>query len=352
MVVMMLKVSREADIDEAPLYALVRSTLPEISAGRWEPESFFVVRIHKHHNKKLVYCHLAYTDQVAKTPAEADLVVKYYGKKRGASSTRAALQYLWQAGFDADQPYSVPRFCGYEPEQNILIQTRAEGITWAEWLQQAPQIADQVAAHAADWLVRLQRTPVPARIPSQRLSEVPYRCLVAPDELLETLATSIPAYAPRLRRIEEHVRQRLSELDGLPGVLSHGDFHPKNVLFIPGQTTALDFDAYGVHEAAFDVGYCIGQLLSMAYAHYGTVAPGAVVANSFWQRYAREGTAAWQHVSLVTACTLIQVLHYTRRALHGASAEMPAVWLDLIEQWLMSDDARILTRLAANQASL
>jgi aminoglycoside phosphotransferase (APT) family kinase protein len=339
---MTLKTGREVDIDEAQLYALVRATLPEIRAGSWVPESFSIERTSKHHDKKLAYCHLAYADRAAGTLAEAELVVKYYGNKSGASSTRAALQYLRGAGFDADQRYCVPRFCAYAPEQRALVQTRAEGITWAEWLRQAPEIGEQVTTDAADWLVRLQQTPIPARIPAQCLSETPYRCLVAPDELLEALATSFPAYASRLRWIKEQLRQRLSAVDGLPSVLSHGDFHPKNILFTPRQTTVIDFDAYGAHEAAFDVGYCIGQLFSMAYAHYGTVAPGAVAANSFWRRYAREGSAEWRHVSLVTTCTLIQVLHYTRRALRGARAQMLTLWLDLIEQWLMCDDERIL----------
>jgi hypothetical protein len=344
----MLKTSQEASIDPAHLYALVQSILPEISAGRWAPQSFSIGETRKHHSKMLIFCHLAYIDQSVQALAEADLVIKCYGQKSGGDSSYAALRYLWQAGFAADQPYSVPRLYGYQPEQGFLIQEHAAGTTWSEWLRQTPAAAAQVATQAAGWLVRLQQTPVPPQVPSQCLGEVPYCCLATPGVLLQKLAASFPAYASRLEEIEKHLQPQQSQVQGLPGVLSHGDFHPKNVLFTPERTTVIDFDAYGVHEAAFDVGYCIGQLLSMAYWHSGTIAPGAAAASIFWQRYAQEGSAAWPHVSLATACTLVQVLHYALRVPHAAHVEILAPWLDLIEQWMTCDDARILTRLTAS----
>ncbi|HET9979389.1 MAG TPA: phosphotransferase, partial [Ktedonobacterales bacterium] len=180
----------------------------------------------------------------------------------------------------------------------------------------------------------------------QRLSEAPYRCMVAPGALLQDLTEAFPIYTSRLKRIGEQLQAWRSQMRLSPGVLAHGDFHPKNILFAPSQTTVIDFDAFGVHEPAFDVGYCIGQLLSMAYTHCGTLAPGATAADFFWRRYAREGIAPWQQVSLATACTLIQVLHYTFHASHGADAGMFLPWLDLIERWIACDDPDILKRLA------
>ncbi len=346
----MRRSNKDVNVDPARLAALVEAIIPEIPAERWAPQSFSILEARRHHGKVFLFCRLVYRDEAPhRRVVKADLVVKCYGKKKGAASSRAALQYLSQAGFGADQQYCVPHFYGYLRKQRYLVQAHAAGIAWFEWLQRAAARAARLAAPAAEWLIQLQHIPIPARIPPQRLSETPYRCMVAPGDLLQDLAASFPVYASRLKEISDQVQARRSQMQPLPGVLAHGDFHPKNILFVPGrltQTTVIDFDAFGVHEPAFDVGYCIGQLLSMAYIHCGTLAPGAAAASFFWRRYAREGIAPWRHVSLATACTLIQVLHYTFHAAHGADARMLLPWLDLIERWIACDDPDILKRLA------
>ena len=346
----MRRSDKDVNIDPARLAALIEAVIPEIQAERWAPKSFSILEARRHHGKLFLFCRLVYRDEAPhRRVVNTDLVVKCYGKKKGAASSCVALQYLSQAGFGADQPYCVPRFYGYLREQRYLVQAHAAGIAWFEWLQRAPTRAARLASSAAEWLIQLQRIPIPARVPPQRLSETPYRCMVAPGALLQDLAASFPAYASRLKEISDHVRARRSQMQPAPGVLAHGDFHPKNILFVPGhmtQTAVIDFDAFGVHEPACDVGYCIGQLLSMAYTHCGTLAPGAAAADFFWRRYGREGIAPWRHVSLATACTLIQVLHYTFHASRSADAQAMLPWLDLIERWIACDDPDILKRLA------
>lgn len=343
----MRRSTKNVNIDPARLSTLVEAIIPEIQAERWAPQSFSILEARRHHGKIFLFCRLVCRDEAPhRRVVKTDLVIKCYGNKKGATSSCVALQYLSQAGFGADQQYCVPHFYGYLREQRYLVQARAAGIAWFERLQRAPARAARLAAPAAEWLIHLQRIPIPARVPSQRLSETPYRCIVAPGDLLQDLAASFPVYTARLKEISDHLRARRSRMQPAQSVLAHGDFHPKNILFAPSQTTVIDFDAFGVHEPAFDVGYCIGQLLSMAYTHCGTLAPGATAADFFWRRYAREGIAPWQHVSLATACTLIQVLHYTFHASHGADAGMFLPWLDLIERWIACDDPDILKRLA------
>jgi hypothetical protein len=341
MITMPKNTSRNEDIDQETLGALVQSMFPEMT----KPQSFSIVETYQHHDKTLVFCQLVYLEPPAQGPEVADLVVKFYSRKGEADCSCAAQQYLWQAGFDT-QPYCVPRLYGCASEGRVLVQQRATGHTWAQWLKQAPSLAAQMAPQVAGWLVHLQQTPLPPQMPPQRRRKTPAQGLAEPRRLLQELAASFPAQAPRLEGIGTQLQERRPQLQGLPILLAHGDFHPGNVMFTPEKTTLIDFDAYGVHEAAFDVGYCIGQLLSMSYFRCGSIAPGAAAASAFWQCYAREGHASWPHVAIETACTLVQVLHYTLRGRHTGRAELLALWLDLIEAWMTSEDARILARLA------
>ena len=344
--VVMRRRDQEVTIDPTRLSALVEAITPELQTGRWAPQSFSILETRRHHEKVFLFCQLVYRDEEAHRRVKADLVVKCYGKKKGADSSCAALQYLTQAGFGANSQYRVPHLYGYLQEQGYLVQARTAGISWFEWLERAPARAARLASPAAEWLLLLQQIPIPAWVPSQRLSEAPYRCMVAPGALLQDLTEAFPIYTSRLKRIGEQLPAWRPQMQLSPGVLAHGDFHPKNILFAPSQTTVIDFDTFGVHEPAFDVGYCIGQLLSMAYMHCDTFAPGAAAASSFWRRYAREGLATWRRVSLATACTLIQILHYTLHASSGACARLLLPWLDLIEQYIVCDDPEILQRLS------
>lgn len=340
-------------MNEAQVFALLKSTIPEMHSEAWEARSFHIAERQKHHHKMLIFCHLVYTDHLHHTIEEADLVIKRYRQKNEGDLSSAALQHLWQTGFGSESPYRVPRLYGYAPEQGTLVQERAVGQTWNTLLQQDQHSAWQTAAtQAAGWLVQLQRTPAHAAIPQPLSKRTPHAYLSAAPSLLQALAAAFPAFAARMERIDRDLSHRMPALQELPLVLSHGDFHAENVVSTAGWATLIDFDAYGLHEAAFDIGYCIGQLLSMSYFRCGSILPGVKSARSFWSSYASTGYAAWPHVSLEVACTLVQVLHYTLYALHADRAGMIPHWLDLIEQWLDCTSPDIFTYLMPETFSL
>ncbi len=323
--------SRNMDNDR--VQRVLCETIPELKEKRWHLLSCQVIEARQHRQKQLVFCHISYRDEKGKCAKDVELVVKFYGD-HGRDSGYEALQQLRQAGFQQPSRYRVPRPYGYAPGAGILIQERVKGRSWLKLLLDSQQSQQRAAAQAASWLVRLQQSSL--HIPLMENESMSRASVATLRRQAQELATAFPSIAGRLESLSEQLlASRLSEQ--LPLVASHGDYHPGNV-FLAGTTiTVIDFDAFGLRDAAFDAGYCIAQLLSMSYFHTGYLAPGVQAAALFWRTYEKQGgQAAWPAVAARVASTLLQVLHYTLYAMGSGRRDILPWWLDLIEQWLAS----------------
>jgi Phosphotransferase enzyme family len=318
--------------------------IPELRSGAWRLLSCHSTAGWKQRHNCIVFCRMSYRDQRDKRARTAQIVAKVYRGDRG-STALGALQRLWEAGFRPPARYRVPRPYGYSREHGILVQAVAPGVAWADFLRGAEQALSVASARAAAWLIQLQQSPIDAEATGWEGD------VVTGHRRVQELLSTFPHHALRLEPLAARLLGRLPS-DGSPPMPSHGDYHPGNVFLSPGLTTVIDLDHFGRREAAFDVGYAIGQLLIMSYIRTGALAPGARAALAFWRRYRHGGQAAWPRVAVHVARTLLQSLHFELCTLRNNRLELLGAWPALMQEWLDSDGPTTLEDLIRHRRSL
>jgi len=223
----------------------------------------------------------------------------------------------------------VPRPYGYLPQEGALLQATAPGTSWANLVQTEDPSLATGSERAAAWLLQLQRSRL-AGEPRDRAGAVE-----SVQRWSQELAATFPGHAYQLESVAGRLVPALQS-DGIPLAPSHGDYHPMNVFLTPTLTTVIDFDTFALREAAFDVGYAIGQLLIMSYFQTGAFDPGAKAAHAFWHHYQTGGQALWNRVAAQIARTFLQSLHYELYTLHNNRLELLSLWTTLMDAWLDS----------------
>lgn len=322
----------------AALDGAVRA-LRVFGSDRRRPLTWHPMEVRARLGKWLVFFRLACRGDPGGAVKTVNLVAKIYGTDRGAVAL-GALKTLRAAGFRPPGPHRVPAVYGYAPGFGVLIQERAPGIPWADFLTGGAERLAAASARAADWLVQLQGSSAPAG-PHGRGSDIDRI-----GRFGEELADNFGSRGAPARRLGLEVIGRLNA-GSCPALPSHGDYHPQNVLLARRVTSGVDFDAFGLREPAFDAGYAVGQLLIMSYFRLGTFEPGGRGALAFWQRYHEVGGhAPWDRVAVHVARCFIESLHYELCVLRNVRTELLQLWTQQADLWLGSNGPATLERLA------
>jgi aminoglycoside phosphotransferase (APT) family kinase protein len=184
-----------------------------------------------------------------------------------------------------------------------------------------------VSARAAEWLAALHERAV-----QERAAPHDARSLVA---AAFSLADQISA--PGIIDVAAELEAELTAAHD-PLVASHGDFHPKNVLFDGTSLSIIDLDKLAEREASFDAGDAIGQLLIMAYYQFSSTERGALAARAFWHHYARLTGASPERTTMHIRRAIIQALAFKVALGSRALRPVPRLedWMSLI---VASNDA-------------
>lgn len=333
----------EALSDATSARAVLEDAVPEFASGLWRLVRYEVSESRQKFGRSVVFCRISYEDGGRREDAE--LAVKLYGRAGGGEALRG-LRAVWEAGFAPPSVFRVPRPYGYSSEYNALLQERVSGTSWAATLREArgEEPFESSSARAAEWLLRLQGSRV-------SFGEVGGPTVVdrvegQVRELVREVSRHDERRAGRLERAAGRLRRVLRQ--EAPLVPSHGDYHPENILLDAAATSVIDLDDLGHREAAYDVGYAIGQLLIMSRFRMGGLGPGAVAALAFWRRYEDGGEATWPRVTAQAARTFLQSLHYELCVLHNGRLDLLDAWTELTEAFLNSEGPETLEDLIRN----
>jgi hypothetical protein len=314
--------------------------IPEARAGEWRLASFQIKKIQRQHRKRIVRGLMFYQKAEHSDIQTAEIIVKVYGSDRGNKALET-LKQLWRAGFCSPAEYRVPRPYGYLPQDGALFQGMAPGTSWGDLLRSDDLFLEPGSRRAAAWLLRLQQ----CRLDGERKNSE--SAIEAVQRWAQELAVDFQGHAPRLESVSRQLVSAL-QVDDIRWVPSHGDYHPMNVFLTPTLTTVIDFDTFALREAAFDVGYAIGQLLIMSYIRTGAFSHGAKAALAFWQHYQKSnGPAPWDRVAVQIARTFLQSLHYELHTFHNNRLELLDLWTNQMEAWLDSGQRTIRDGLRA-----
>lgn len=310
--------------------AALMTGVPEIVSGAWRLASFRLDRLRKQRGKRIVDCVVAYEDARTGEARVDALIVKFYGSDRAAAADRA-LHELWANGFRPPSPFRVPRPYGQSSEYGALLQSRIEGVSWADHLD-APRVElERASAAAAEWLLRLHGSGalVPVATVDHDVAEV--------RRFAAELGASFPPYERPLGALSERIAGHLGGSIPAPRP-SHGDYHPKNVFLDSAGAAVIDFDTFAAREPAWDIGYGLGQLLCMSLHRSQTLQPGVEAGIAFWDHYAANADPPpWQRVSASLARTLMQSLHYELCTLANNRTGLLDLWPALIKDALESE---------------
>ena len=317
--------------------AILNDAVPEFQAGLWRLLRYEVSEARQKFGRSIIFCRISYEN--GGRIQDADLAVKLYGRAGGEEALRG-LRAMREAGFAPPSGHRVPRPFGYSPEHTALLQERVSGTSWTTALREAggEEAFGASSARAAEWLLRLQGSRV-------SFGEAGGAAVVGRVEgQVRELVREVSRHDERRARRLERAAGRLIGVLGeaAPLVPSHGDYHPENVLLDGAVTSVIDLDDLGRREAAYDVGYAIGQLLVMSRFRMGGLGPGAAAALSFWGRYEDEGEARWPRVAAQAARTFLQSLHYELCVLHNGRLDLLDAWTELTEAFLQSEGPETL----------
>ena len=267
------------------------------------------------------------------------VVAKTYREDDGAA-TYAAMRALWESPLKDGRDVRLAEPLGYLPPERVLLQGPVTGDrTLSDALQLSVSAAGQVPPDLEGLLERTAAGLValhgcgarsgPSRDVSAELNSV--------RQLLTRVAPSLPA-APVAA-----AESLLSDLAGwaareppMPPGPVHGAFRPAQVLLDGGSPGFIDFDGFGLGEAALDVGRFLarlGELWLTAGAPYsaGDLARQQELADAFVAGYVQRAplpaarVAIWRSLDLAGGVV---------RSWSRAKSARAGVLLDLLHQSL------------------
>lgn len=119
-------------------------------------------------------------------------------------------------------------------------------------------------------------------------------------------------------------------------MLSHGDFHPKNIYLGADQSvTVIDLETVALRDAEADVGYFLGQIAGMGQLQFGTFRAILDARRCFLQACQElRCTFSQERTAVYLTIWFVENLHYQLCAMHNGKDELRDCWLQTVENCL------------------
>ncbi len=308
---------------------LAACVLPHLDSGRIQ--SCELVRWIKRRREKLVV-ELEAPDPHGNGNPPLRYIVKMH-RRDGTRGSYEAMSRLWDAGFRLPSLYTIVRPVAYIADHGLLVQEKAPGKLLLDIILGRGEDAADAVGRAARWLGALHTSRVQTHPRQARLGS-------AVTRFGTELAQLLPTQASRIRRFADHALEELDSPDQSPLVPSHGDFHPKNVFITEaGRVTAIDFDTFGLQEAAADVAYFLAQTAIMGYFRRGSFAVTVQARDCFLQAY-ESAASPLPHLrlGLYVGMAFLQSLHYELCVFRNEKFAIIEPWLEIAERSVLSGE--------------
>lgn len=294
------------------------------SAMRRAPAEIKLMQMHHRRATEVVFEFELNSTEVA--GARQRWIAKLFDTRRGEYIWRVN-QQLWTAGLHAPSPSRIAQPLIYSREQRVFIQEKALGSTvWSIlFTNTEPNRLQPAIQEIARWLANFRSVKLPgirqrgiARTLARRCAE-----LIAYKESLRS----------RVCLCARTIFRKLSSREARSLVLSHGDFHPKNIYSGADRSvTVIDLETVALCEREADIGYFLGQVAGMGLLQLGSLQATFAARDGFLRAcehldpaFSRERTAVF------LAIWFIENLHYQLCAMHNGNDDLANAWLDNAE---------------------
>jgi aminoglycoside phosphotransferase (APT) family kinase protein len=166
--------------------------------------------------------------------ASQALIGKVYAAERG--DVFDAMDAVRLAGFGADETFSIPQPLAYDPELNLLLLEKVDGLRAKEvLLSGTPRERVKAAEQCARWLARFQALG-PKLGEATRVHDV----LEWVDEWFQPFHTANGELAGAANRLREQLEAAAGRLETSELCASHGHFTSGQVLMTEGRPVVVD----------------------------------------------------------------------------------------------------------------
>lgn len=166
------------------------------------------------------------------------------------------LEWMWNNRDDSD--FLMAPLAGYHDQIKTFWQHKLEGqalidcITPNNYQELMQKAAQRVA------FLNLCSMPCPERETNQeQLKEV--------KKKIKKLKRVFPDLESRLSKLEDSLEQDISQLESVPQVVVHGDFHLRQMLVHQDQIALFDFDECSLGDPIEDLGHFIADLYTYSF---------------------------------------------------------------------------------------
>lgn len=202
--------------------------------------------------------------------------------------------------------WKSPALLGWDAERRVLTMGHASGVTLHELWRRGRADAAQGAV-LRQVLDGVRANPIPDGFPQH--TAIDETEVIARQRAEYERAIASPSH--RLIELSDSVLADLERLPEAPLVLSHRDFHDKQVLLTTGRPFLIDFDLAAAAPAGLDEGNILGHLELRAHQNAALDRPlpwGGIAARFLEDQEPREDLSVW------TASTLVRLAFlYARR---------------------------------------
>ncbi len=196
-----------------------------------------------------------------------------------------AMEAIRQAGFGAQDEFSIPQPLAYLAALRLLVQEKVEGPLAKDIFKTGDEGSHAAAAErCARWLARFH-----ARAPKAGPDFDSHRRAKTLKRYSSRVAKLSGRCADKAARLLQQLEDEASSLSPVEMRPSHGSFNAGHVILGQGRTVVFDWDGYDVADPARDVGRFLATLRRVALGQLDSIRALDGAAEVFLQTYLAEG---------------------------------------------------------------
>jgi Phosphotransferase enzyme family len=300
------------------------------------------------------FCELIVIDQCTGKRSSIQLIGKRDTQRAAGKAAREfeVMRLLWDAGFDSDERFRIPRPVQHFPDLQLILQGKARGLKLRTYLGKGTGASLGHARMAGLWLAKLHNLKLSSPQVCTYTNEIAsLRMFVA------AVSADQPNLAAELQQSVVVITQTFASFQGVPATMVHGDFHPDHIFVEKDFVTVIDFERFSVSDPARDLGSFIAHMRTMACCSGRPLNAANHEIDAFLGGY-------FSAVPLIQAITIapriapyvalsnLEALYYVASVLKVAEASRIAPYLKCVRESEMLANQSAAFPLAALRASI
>jgi hypothetical protein len=311
---------------------------------RWSRARDCRVRVLKRHHDQLIVEYRVAFDLVQSRSSFDRVFIGVWRRDDSGRTVYRTVRALWDHAFAHDEWLTIAEPLAYWNRLQLVLYARARGKPLKQLIYLSNTNWPAVLARVAAWLAKLHRAPHLA-VRAWGVNDNVAELLTWREDLIKSQDWWLLGERERIGALMDVLIDRARRMPQGATCVTHGDFHPENILVHGSSIAVIDFEHMAIAPPASDLGFFVGELEIQSDRYWtrrGRPNPLDLrrLGDAFLEAYcAWMPTAQLREVPFYRAQAYFKHLMYTVRM---RGTEHPANitrWLDRAEA-VLNDDGR------------